>query len=151
MAKRKSSSKVVLTPEQQAQCAVWDAELAKAKAANNPWHKHKFTKAEIKDSKLICQLPFIKDTRGEAYHADAGLYWWHVTNPEYWHQGVEVGRAFADRCCAVLHENPERIEQVLELALRSMVRQGRCGGIEDGFLKRLAHFAAVGMEVENYA
>lgn len=146
MAKRKSSSKVVLSPEQQAEAKAMDDAMAKAKASGNYWHKHKFSKAEARDSALLCQLPFIKDTRGEAFHADAGLYWWHVTEPIYWHQGVVVGEAFADRVAAILPQNPERIEQALCHSLESMLHQGGSSGIPIGFLRRLAHYACQGMQ-----
>ena len=126
-----------------------DEVMAKAKAANNPWHKHKFTKAELKDSALLCQLPYIKDTRGETYHADAGLYWWHVTPPTYWHQGIEVGKAFADRTAVVLTQNPQRIEEALCHSLEDMLRQGGSNGIATGFLRQLAHYAVKGMQQTN--
>jgi hypothetical protein len=122
--------------------------MAEAKAAKNPWHKHKFTKAELKDSALFCQLPYIKDTRGEIYHADAGLYWWHVTNPVYWHQGVEVGKAFADRTAVIVPQNPKRIEEVLCHTLEEMLHQGGSNGVAIGFLHQLAHYAVKGMQKE---
>lgn len=130
----------------QTEIAELEAIISKAKASGNYWHKHKFTKAELRDSDLFCQLPFIKDTRGEIYHADAGLYWWHVTEPEYSHQGVMVGAAFADRVAAILPQNPKRIEQVLCHSLEAMLYQGGSGGIPAGFLRRLAHYACKGMQ-----
>lgn len=126
-----------------------DEIINKAKASGNPWHKHKFTKAELKESALFCQLPFIKDTRGETYHADAGLYWWHVTNPEYWHQGVEVGKAFANRVAAVLPQDPKKIEEVLRHSLHAMLHQGGSNGIAAGFLDELARYACIGMQQES--
>lgn len=120
--------------------------MAEAKASKNPWHKHKFTKAELEDSALFCQLPYIKDTRGEIYHADAGLYWWHVTNPPYWSQGIEVGKAFADRTAVVLSQNPKRIEEVLCRSLEDMLHQGGSNGVAIGFLRQLAHYAVKGMQ-----
>jgi hypothetical protein len=139
MAKSKSRT-------ESAEVAALDAIIAKAKAAKNPWHKRKFTKAEREDSALFCQLPYIKDTRGEIYHADAGLYWWHVTDPVYWHQGIEVGKAFADRTAVVLSQNPKRIEEVLCHSLESMLYQGGSNGVAIGFLRQLAHYAAKGMQ-----
>ena len=130
MAKRKSSSKVSATSQ--------------AKASGNTWRK--LSKVEWKDSALITQLPFIKDTRGEVFHEDAGLYWWHVTEPEYWAQGAQVGAAFADRVAVVLPQNPERIEQALCHSLESMLHQGGSGGLSIGFLRRLAHYACKGMQ-----
>lgn len=124
------------------------AKSKSSKASTNIWHGHKFTKADIKDSALYCQLPFIKDTRGETFHADAGLYWWHVTDPEYWHQGLEVGKAFADRVAVVLPQNPKRIEEVLRLSLQAMLHQGGSNGIAIGFLHQLAHYACKGMQKE---
>lgn len=118
---------------------------SKAKASGNHWHSHKFTKAEIKDSALVCQLPFIKDTRGEPYHEDAGLYCWHVFPPVYWHQGLVVGETYADRVAAIMPQNPERIEQMLGHALNEIVRQGDTSGVATGFLRRLAHYACKGM------
>ena len=120
--------------------------MAEAKASKNPWHKHKFTKAELEDSALFCQLPYIKDTRGEIYHADAGLYWWHVTNPPYWSQGIEVGKAFADRTAVVLSQNPKRIEEVLCRSLEDMLHQCGSNGVAIGFLRQLAHYAVKGMQ-----
>lgn len=128
-----------------------DAVTSKAKAAKNPWHKHKFTKAELKESALFCQLPFIRDTRGEIYHEDAGLYWWHVTNPEYWHQGVEVGKAFADRVAVIVPQDPKKIEEVLCHSLDAMLREGGSHGIATGFLHQLAHYAVKGMRQEGGA
>lgn len=148
MAKRKYSSKVVLSPEQQAEAKELDERMAKAKASGNYWHKHKFSKAEVKDSALFCQLPFIKDTRREAYHADAGIYWWHVTEPIYWHQGVMVGEAFADRVAVIIPQNPMLIEEVLSHSLHSLLHQGGSNGIATGFLDRLAHYACKGMQME---
>lgn len=117
--------------------------MAKSKSKSAP--SRKFTKAEIRDSALICQLPFIKDTRCEVYHDDAGLYWWHVTNPIYWHQGVVTGEAFADRVAVVLPQDPERIEEALRHSLHAMLMQGGSNGIAMGFLDRLAHYACKGM------
>lgn len=134
----KSKSKAI-------EVAALDAEMRKAKASGNLWHKHKFTKAELKDSALFCQLPFIRDTRGEIYHADAGIYWWHVTDPEYWHQGIEVGKAFADRTAVIVPQDPKRIEEVLCHSLEAMLHQGGSNGIAIGFLQQLAHYAVKGM------
>ena len=142
----KTSSKPALAREKQAVVEELNEIARKAKAAKNPWHKHKFTKAALKDSALFCQLPYIKDTRGEIYRADAGLYWWYVTEPEYWHQGIEVGKAFADRTAVVLPQDPQRIEEVLCHSLEDMLRQGGSNGIAIGFLRELAHYAVKGMQ-----
>lgn len=139
MAKSKSKT-------ESAEVAAFDAIIDEAKAAKNLWHKRKFTKAELDDSALFCQLPYIKDTRGETYRADAGLYWWHVTDPVYWQQGIEVGKAFADRTAVVLSQNPKRIEEVLCHSLEDMLHQGGSNGVATGFLRQLAHYAAKGMQ-----
>jgi hypothetical protein len=135
MAKTKSKS---------AEAEALDELIETAKAS--PWHKHKWTKKEREESALFCQLPFIRDTRGEIYHADAGLSWWHVTNPEYWYQGIEVGRAFADRVAVVLPQNPEKIEEVLCYSLESLLHKGGSDGVAIGFLRQMAHYAVKGMQ-----
>jgi len=137
MAKRKSKS-----AEAEALVEIMET----AKASGNPWHNHKWTKKEKKESALFCQLPFIRDTRGEIFHADAGLSWWHVTNPEYWHQGIEVGKAFADRVAVVLPQDPEKIEEVLCRSLESLLLKGGSDGIAIGFMRQMAHYAVKGMQ-----
>jgi len=139
MAKSKSRT-------ESAEVAASDAITTKAKVDKNPWHKHKLTKAEREDSALFCQLPYVKDTRGEIYHADAGIYWWHVTAPSYWTQGIETGKAFADRTATVFSQNPKRIEEVLCHSLEDILRQGDSNGVAIGFLRQLAHYAAKGMK-----
>ena len=123
-----------------------DKLLKEAKASGNHWHTHKWTKKELETSALFCQLPFIRDTRGETFHADAGLSWWHVTDPEYWHQGIEVGKAFADRVAVVLPQDPKKIEEVLCHSLESLLHQGGSNGIAIGFLRQMAHYAVKGMQ-----
>lgn len=137
MANRKSKS---------AEAEALDELMEKAKASGNHWHKHKWTKKELEESALFCQLPFIRDTRGEIYRADAALSWWHVTNPEYWHQGIEVGKAFADRVAVVLPQNPKKIEEVLCHSLESLLHKGGSDGVAIGFLRQMAHYAVKGMQ-----
>ena len=139
MASRKSNAAEVEAQEQK---------MREAKASGNFWHKHKWTKKELEDSALFCQLPFVRDTRGEIYHADAAISWWHVTDPDYWHQGIEVGKAFADRVAVILPQNPKRIEEVLCHSLKSLLRQGGSNGIAIGFLTQIAHYAVKGMQKE---
>ena len=101
---------------------------------------------EKQDAELLPFLPFVRDTRGEPYHKDAGIFWWKVADPEYWHQGICIGESFADRVAQVLPRNPERIEQVLKHSLHSMLHQGGSNGIALGFLDRIAHYAVKGMQ-----
>lgn len=122
------------------------SEVDRAELNREAWRKKKWTKAELDDSALLCSLPFIRDTRGEVYHDDPGLYWWRVDNPDYWHQGIVVGESFCDKVADVLPQNPKRIEQALCHSLEAMLHKGGSNGVEIGFLRRMAHYAVKGMQ-----
>lgn len=119
--------------------------MAEKKTSTAKTAKTKHDKAPNANNELLQALPYVRDTREEEYRSDKGLHWWHVSNTDYWHQDLSIGEAFCDKS-AVLHgSNPEEVTQALRFALGDMVKQGRCGGIEQGFLNRLVHYASIGM------
>lgn len=105
----------------------------------------KAAKSSIEDDTLVQALPFVRDTRGEPFHEKPGLYWWHVSNTNYWHQDLSIGEAFCDMAAALHSVNAEEVQWMLRHSLAQMVRGGCCGGIETGFLNRLLHYASIGM------
>ena len=129
MAKSKSSSKV---------------------AAGNATHPDDGTEkqGEVLDLRFLCQFPFIMNNGGDTSSKDAGMHWWHVTDPEYWGQGVAVGKSFVDRVAAILPQNPQKVEETLCTSLGHLLLEGGSNGIATGFLHQLAHYACKGMQMK---
>lgn len=116
-----------------------------AKAKSKSIEEKKPEQASAEKDLLLQALPFVRDTRGEPCRGDQGLHWWHVQNTDYWHQDLSIGEAFCEKAAALHVANPEDVQFALRCALGHMVHKGYLGGIEQGFLNRLVHYATVGM------
>jgi len=119
--------------------------MAKSKSTAAKAKSRKNDLARCADDVLIQALPFVRDTRGETYHEKPWLSWWHVSNTDYWHQDLSIGEAFCDKAAALHSGKEDEVVLALRCALGQMVHKGYCGGIEQGFLNRLVHYASIGM------
>ena len=118
--------------------------MAKSKS-NAAAAKNKGQSIKKRDDVFLQALPFVRDTREETFREDKGMHWWHVSNTNYWHQDLSIGEAFCDKAAALHNIDAVLVREALGAALGAMVNKGYCGGIEQGFVNRLVHYASIGM------